>query len=361
MIARRKGLSLESFFYCIGLFLLSRVFFWGEALSLHHWMHSSLHPHALFSLLDSVWYAGIATSGYTLPKVGAHSPQVFFPLLPLLIKAIMLLTHLPVFIAGQILSGICFFCALCLFYHLLERDFNTQTARLGILLLVFSPYNIYFIATYTESLFLLLTLIFWLAGKNQCWLLMGIAGCFMSATHPNGILISFFGLWFMIEDYQKKQTILWRYWPILLVPMGVIAYMTFLYVTIKQPLAFAHEEIYWHRQGWHYGSIESTLLYELPAQVYNFCVYLLGLGLSLFLWRERFYKEALFIPILISIAILSGSFIALARYTASTFAFYFGLTLFAQKHQARNWILFTQIAFSIPLMYWWLSKIPMAY
>ncbi len=348
--------------YCMALFIASRLFFWGEALSIHHALHSTLPLHGLFSILDSTWYATIATTGYSTIKLGfPHIYTVFFPLFPMLLKTVMILTQLPVYLAGQLINYLCFFGALCLFYKWLEQDFDRQTARLGCLLLAFSPYNIYFMAVYTESLFLLLTLIFWRAAKQQRWLLMGIAGCLISATHPNGILIGCFGLWFMWEDWRKNQSLLWTYWPLLLVPLGLVAYMLFLYIEIRQPLAFVHYQIYWARDSWHFGTIILQFLNQCLMQPYNLCIYGIGMALSLFLWNRCFSKEALFIPIFISIALVSGSFVSLARFTGGAFAFYFALTLFTQEKQSRHFVFCAELILSAPLMFWWLTQNVQAY
>ena len=343
-------------FYCFILFVASRLFFWALALSMHHLMHSPLPLSSLFTQLDSAWYVTIANLGYAASKPGyPHAYTVFFPLFPILIKAMALLTGLSTWIAGQVLSNLCFFAALCLFYHLMERDFGTETARIGCVLLAFSPYNIYFMAIYTESLFLLLTLTFWLAAKNRQWLIMGIAGSLMSATHPNGIVIGFFALWFIWDDYRKNHSSLWQYWPIFLIPLGLIAYMTFLYFSIGQPLAFVHYDLYWNRTGWHYGSIINRLALELSGEYYNTIIYVLSLCLAIFLWKRRWYKEALFMPIFTIQAILSANFVSLARYSGGLFAVYIGLALLAKEIQGRNWLIAAEIALSIPLMYWWLQ------
>ncbi len=330
---------------------------------MHTLMHDQSSLFSLFTMLDSSWYITIAVYGYNAPAYAkfAHAYTAFFPFFPMLIRAGVYLDGLAPMLQGQLLSNSFFFTALCLFHYFLEKNFDVKTARLGCFLLALSPYNIYFMAVYTESLFLCLMLGFWLAAQSKRWVWMGLIGCAMSLTHPNGVLIGFFAFWFMLDDYRKNHPSLWNYWPIVLIPLGLLSYMVFLYFEMGDPLAFVHYQIYWQRTGWHYGFLVRQMIDQLNRETYDFCIYVLGLAVSAFLWTKRLYKEAVFIPIFLSLAILSGSFMSLARFTGGTFTFYLGLTLLGRETAWRNTIIVVELLISIPLMFWWLSSAAWAF
>lgn len=314
------------------------------AFSVNYYYHFNIPASDFFIRLDSLWYLHIVANGYDYrPEVamGNHASYVFFPLLPLLIKTFTLLTGLPAWVSGLIISNLLFILSLYLFYRLLAETMNSEIARLGVFLLCFNPYAVYFTAIYTESLFLALSLGFWLVGKHRSWFWLGVLGFLMSLTHPNGVLMIVFALWFVIEDYRKSHGNLLQYWPVGLIPLGVLMYMLYLYLHTGDPLAFIHNEVYWSgRTGWPIHGFMKDLKSRLYGEQYNLLIFIVGLGLSLVLVFFRFYKEALLIPLLVAPAVLSGSFISLARYSATLFSFYLALSLIIYKLELHRSIFF---------------------
>src|SRR5579884_2488961 len=135
------------------------------------------------SLLYS-WLHWDAKAFLNISHVGyRHTPDVaFFPLWPLVqsIGALFLGDAFPAsfYFAGLILSNLCFYVALVLFYHLLSKDFGTLLARRALFCLAFSPYALFYFAGYSESLFLVLCLAVFLLlrrGTLLDWWLAGIA------------------------------------------------------------------------------------------------------------------------------------------------------------------------------------------
>lgn len=353
--------------YCFFFFLITRCFVILEITTLKKMHH--LHPPLVhfFTQLDSVWYLSILGRGYDVVPItwNLHANYVFFPLLPLLIKGLTYL-GLSAIAAGLLLCNACFFAALCLFYRFLETECDTVTARSGTLLLAFSPYNIYFMSIYTESLFFLLTLGCWMAGRQRSWWLLGLSGALMAATRPNGIMILPFALWFAWDDYAAAKKTgsapLLTYWPILLIPLGLIAYMAYLYVHTGDMLAFVHNQIYWcNRTGWHLDALAPELHQRLQGYAYELVVFFLGLALSGFLMKKRFYKEGWFILVFTMPAVLSGSFTSLARFTATLFTFYFALALLIRGKKITLELVVIMLILSWPMMNAWVKQLPSIY
>lgn len=209
---------------------------------------------------DVVAYTGIAFHGYTyLPDTA------FFPFWPLLehFGGLLLGGFFPdsYYFAGLLLSNICFYFVLVLFYMLIAADFEESTARRALLYLAFSPYALFFFAGYTESLFLLLTLVLFLVlrrGKPLDWWLAGLFGLLASATRSTGIILAIPFLVLYIRHFwlpgERASHSWWQrinaLLPIALIPLGIVAYMIFLYVTKGNPLLFVSQEATfgWHRQ-----------------------------------------------------------------------------------------------------------------
>src|SRR5579859_443279 len=208
--------------------------------------------------LDAVAYVNIAQHGYIyIPDTA------FFPFWPQLehFGGLLLGGFFPdsYYFAGLLLSNICFYFALVLLYRLLAEDFEESMARRALLYLAFSPYALFFFAGYTESLFLLLTLALFLVlrrGQPLDWWLAGFFGLLASATRSTGIILTIPFLVLYIQHFwmpgerashswwQKINALL----PIALIPLGIVAYMIFLYYTKGNPLLYASQEANF---GWH--------------------------------------------------------------------------------------------------------------
>ncbi len=354
-------------FYCLLLFGVSRILFFALAYYLNQVKGFAIAPDYLFSQLDSVWYLMIVKHGYT----NHMHLDVFFPLLPLLVKGLVSCTHLTIHIAGQVVVNLAFLFASFLFYYWLAKECGVKTARIGVALLNFTPYSIYFMAFYTESVFLFLSLGFWVAARNKQWLIMSVFGALLSACHPNGVLVLLFAFCFMTWDYIKPSTPIWKIFCfcfLILIPSGLLAYMYYLQVHFGNSLNFVADQHYWSRAlGWPSHDVKLAVVNAIYAQPYNFAVYIAGLILSLYLLMRGYYLEALFIPVMTAMAVASGSFVALARYTATLFPMYLAGALLLGSFGTIVATLLTIIAviveiyFAYDFIYLWLSHASMVY
>jgi Gpi18-like mannosyltransferase len=213
--------------------------------------------------LDNFWfswmhwdvfsYSGIAQNGYSLVE-----DTVFFPLWPLLMHGTGVLfgaSHTAYYIAGFLLTNLFFYLALVIFYHLLNKDFDSTVARNSLFYLTFSPYAIFFFLGYTESLSLFLSLAAFLCLQHSRYWLTGLCGFLAALTHSQGVLLVIpfavvilqrFWLW------DREQTNWWQKlhacFPLLLIPLGIVVFMLYLWITKGSPLIFSIQEAQsWHR------------------------------------------------------------------------------------------------------------------
>lgn len=207
---------------------------------------------------DAIIYTGMAYQGY------AFAPSVaFYPLWPLLMHFGGLLLGgsypLSYYLAGLLLANICFFFTLVLCYCLLAEDFELSLARRALFYLAFYPYALFFFVGYSEALFVLLCLAVFLLlrrGKALDWWFAGLLGFLASLTRSAGLVLSvpFFVVYiqrFWVPSRREQSSFLQKlnaFLPILLIPAGIVAYMTYLGYTKGNPLiAEAFEWTYWHR------------------------------------------------------------------------------------------------------------------
>lgn len=180
---------------------------------------------------DGEHYLSIAQNGY------ANFEQAFFPLFPLLIKLIasaISYDYQTLTIVGLVITHLSFLLALIVLYKLIKIDFSAKVTWLSILLILIFPTSFYYISLYTESLFLLFTILaFYFARKNK-WFLASVFGAFASATRVIGILI----LPALVIEAWKQKINAKQYLNLLLIPIGLLSYMIYLYFTLGNPVAF---------------------------------------------------------------------------------------------------------------------------
>ena len=213
--------------------------------------------------LDNFWfswmhwdvfsYIGVAQNGYSLVE-----DTVFFPLWPLLIHgtgALFGASPTAYYITGFLLTNLFFYLALVIFYHLLNKDFDSTVARNSLFYLTFSPYAIFFFLGYTESLSLFLYLAAFLCLQHARYWLAGLCGFLAVLTHSQGVLLVIPFAIVILQRFwlrDREQTNWWQKlracFPLLLIPLGVVVFMLYLWITKGAPLLFSIQEAqFWHR------------------------------------------------------------------------------------------------------------------
>jgi Gpi18-like mannosyltransferase len=214
------------------------------------WMH-----YDVFSYID------ISMHGYVNAKATA-----FFPLFPLLLRFPGVLLGGSVadyYVAGIILSNIFFFFALIVLYLLVEDRFDTSIARTTLFYTAFAPYALFFFIGYTEALFLLLSVMtfFFLNRAMQkqsllSWWLAGFCGFLSALSRSQGLLLIIPYLVVYVQHFFLPRTFSTSAWrekilafaPIVLIPLGLVTYMLYLWKAQGDPFLFSTaERVDWGR------------------------------------------------------------------------------------------------------------------
>ncbi|MDP2632391.1 MAG: mannosyltransferase family protein, partial [Candidatus Curtissbacteria bacterium] len=209
-----------------------------------------------FGNFDGVHYLGIANWAYS-----DQYTQAFFPLYPVLIRIVSHLTFGNFLISALLISNLAFLAGLIIFKKLVTNFFDTKIALWSCVFLVTFPTSFYFGSVYTESIFFLLIISsFYLLSKNRV-VEASIIGAAASATRLAGLFLAP-----SILFSTLKQKIL----PILIIPLGFVAYVVFLKVKFDQPLYFlTSQQIFGNER-----STESIIL--LPQVLYRYVKILLS-------------------------------------------------------------------------------------
>jgi hypothetical protein len=195
---------------------------------------------------DSYWYLSIVEQGYQY-EAGKTPNLVFFPLYPMLIRALMPITFNNAVLSGLIIANVSLLAGIILLTDLVARDFGAMVAYRTVSALLLFPTSFFFGALYTESLALaLLALTLW-SVRREHWWLAGIAGLFLSATRVPGVLIAPVLALALISRNGWRWP---RFQPVLLTPLlpvaGLGLFMLYQWHRFGSPFVFLQVQ----KKGW---------------------------------------------------------------------------------------------------------------
>ena len=337
------------------------------------WNRTNQDSKSIFTLLnqwDAGWYGSIIEHGYvTEPIISSWETPVpdwtFFPLYPLVIRYFNLITGIKIEIAGVLVSTLFLAVALYFVINYLEMTRKSPSSIIAPILLAFGPYSFYFSSLYTESLYIMLIAICFYYLEKENWIICGAFGALLSASRPTGVLILFPVLIKIFLIYRKQgiplKSILssWlkeneKLLSLMLIPVGLFAYMTFLYFHTGDPLAFSRAQIGWGRENMN----PIIVLYNsFSWNKYLSSWALLGLVISFYLIRVKRYTEGVFAFLSIIIP-LSSSVISIPRFFIGSLVLVYGLAdIILQYFPNMKWIVIILICqFSVILLWAWYSS-----
>ena len=318
---------------------------------------------------DCGWYLSIVRQGYdTAPHLvdgWMQANWAFFPLYPLLVFGLGALTGDDPKIAGVMVSTACFlvFAVLGARYRQVSRQEHSLWPWLP--LLCAWPFSFYFYAVYTESLYGALAIGALLMLAEGRGLAAGVVTAFLTATRPTGILLA---AWIGLDRLWRARSAgslpaaLRRMIPAAIAPLGLLAFMVFLYFRAGDPLAFQHIQSGWQRTGRNPLAVLADALSGLDlAHPRLGPLYLLGwavLGLAAAAWlavRRRF-AEAWLCGMTVGMNLASGSLFSTPRYVAANPAFLLAvadLLALVRPPKLRAAILAGMAALQVVLLLFW--------
>lgn len=181
---------------------------------------------------DTLHYQAISERGYTAFDSAAFTP----PLYPLLMRWVGGLFSGNTLLAGMLISNLAFVGMLvALFRYTLEEVQDVKVARRTVFYMVSAPAAFFFLAAYTESMFLFCAILSLLALKREQWLYAGIFGGLASLTRLPGVLLVLpmvYAAW--VRNKEGASKFPWIS-PILTL-IGAAIFPLYLYLRFNLPL-----------------------------------------------------------------------------------------------------------------------------
>lgn len=220
---------------------------WPPSAPISAWLERALL--APWHRWDASYFMSIVSDGYSVD----NGTAAFHPLYPLLAKPLWYLGFHPL-LSLLIVSSVAGLLMILAMYWLASFDINAEDASTGIFLYLFFPSAFVLFAPYTESLFLLFTVLSLLFSRKRNWGLTGLAGCLATLTRQQGIFLILPVAWEYWEIHQRDWIVIitrWREWISLgLIPLGFViwisyraVYLSDVYFDIHNPVSFIHSVI----------------------------------------------------------------------------------------------------------------------
>jgi len=237
---------------------------------------------ASFAHFDGIHYLRLISKGYD--DTGS---QAFFPVYPMLIRTFSFGIFDPLYVA-IFLNAV--FLLITLYVISLEIT-GDKFKRFLILFLSF-PASFFFLANYTESLFILLVVLFFHFTKSKKYLLSAIVAGVASSTRLVGV---FLALSLAIELIKNRKSIITTSALVFISVSGLLAYLGFLTIKWGDPLMFFHVQSMFDngRSG------DSIVL--LPQVIYRYIKILATVNSSSILFLRAFWELATFVISLLAL------------------------------------------------------------
>lgn len=308
----------------------------------------SWNPVSLHSRWDSFFYVDIAKQGYHLTPGDTLSNIVFFPLYPLLIHAFSPLFFGNFIFAGWFISILSLIGAVTVFYKLLKEFHPTIDPETPILYLLIFPTAFFLNAVYTESLFLILSLLtFYYALKGRFGV-AGIFGLLAALTRVTGILLFIPVLWEFWKKHRTRKIFSLSFLPLLLVPLGTFLFFLYHYFAFGDFLLFLKVESAWGR-AFQFNK-DHFLLFSHPA-VINF---FLDIAFAIFalitayhVFKQKWVSYGLYILATLGVALSTGTFMSIGRYILVLFPIYIALATIRSHHFEKIYTLGSLLLFAL--------------
>jgi hypothetical protein len=200
---------------------------------------------------DGAWYIQSATTGYPRqvpPGLGGEVQTTlgFFPLLPLLVRAVSGLTGLPPWLSGLVVTTASGAAAVVMVWYFARHLAGAEVADRAAALFAFFPGAVVFGLVYAEPLLIALAAGCLLALLHRRWVPAGVLAGLASAVRPTGIVLA------ACCALEAGRTVAtrrgWR--PLTapaLAPLGMVAFFAFLHHHAGDARAYVDSQ----QRGWH--------------------------------------------------------------------------------------------------------------
>ncbi len=187
---------------------------WSEHVLLKPWLHYDVHL-----------YLDLAVEGYALHPNGAG----FYPLHPLSIRVVWHLVRHPM-AAATLLNAVEQLLLLACLYRFVGEEYSPSLGRWAVVSLITFPLAFVLAVPYSETPFLLATVLAFWAARRRNWLSAGVAGAFAAGIRQPGLfLLPALALeWLLWAVHERRRQAWLAGLPLLLIPVIPVLFTLYL-------------------------------------------------------------------------------------------------------------------------------------
>lgn len=214
-------------------------------------MRVGLGPLASLNRWDAGWFLRIVEEGYphhvpTVAGRAVESTLAFFPLFPLLIKFVAVLTPLSNAAAGVAVAVGTGAVTVVLVHRLaLRLTGDPARAMRAVTLWAFFPGSMVLSMPYSEGVMVALAALCVLALLDERWWAAGLCAALASFSRASALALVPVCLWQAVLVYRRDRSLKPLVAP-LLAPLGTVAYFLFLWTHTGDPLTYLRAEAAWN-------------------------------------------------------------------------------------------------------------------
>lgn len=302
--------------------------------------------YALWGYFDGVHYLRIISAGYV--DIGS---QAFFPLYPLLVRGISQVFSLAPYISGIFVSLFSLSGSITVIKYL----FSEKKYYVIITLLLF-PTSFFFVGLYTESLFLFLSLSFFLALKQHRFFVAALIAGLASATRLVGVFLALSLLLKIVERLPAKHNtkyIINNTLLMLISLSGFLFYIYFLWDKFNDPLMFLHVQSMFgaERSGSEiillpqvlYRYLKMVLTVDPTSFLYQrIWLELVSFLIAIFAWfnnlKHHYSYISLYVALSLILPTLTGTLSSFPRYVLVLLPFLLPIDMSKSRYYQLNFI-----------------------
>ncbi len=383
---RERSRALFQRHRCLGVLLflvLSRGLLNIPALMGANWVHLSegiagsgvlSDPCSLpgvWARWDAGYYLSIASNGYSF-----HGEELaFFPAYPFLIRLFALGLPSLMLWSGFVVSNLAFILAALLLWQQVKLDFDESIAWGTVITLAVFPTSLFFSAIYTESVFLLFSvLVYWFSARQQ-YVLAGLFVSAASLTRVTGLLLFIIPL---VEILCHRPP---RLWGRVVATgftsgVGMSLYGLYLWVTQGSPLAFILAQAEFGRAKvltWPWQTVYDSLAVVLGYDRFqdNWFMRVVSaqdlLAALLFIacttWAFFVVRKSLFVYSVAAILLLLAShgpftlgLFSMSRYVLTLFPSFIVLGVLIERTSKLKWVIWTLLFVFLLFLTGWFAS-----
>jgi Mannosyltransferase (PIG-V) len=333
----------------LGWIALSRAVVLGVALLVSwvgeprgHISHAVLHqPFGPLSAWDGVWYRRVAEHGYLLVP-GQYSDPAFFPLFPVVVRAVHAL-GVSYTVAALIVSNVFFVVGVVAFYELGRLLGPERRAYRAAVLVSLFPMSFVFSMAYPESLAFAAIAGAGIAALRGRWTLAALLAAAATLARPEGLFIV---VPLAAIAYRQRR----GYAAVLAAPLALATFPIYLRWALGDSHAWAQAEHAWGRSFGVRGVFDTFV--HLPRDfnhngwLIRDLVFLVIYIVLLVVARRAGVPTSWVVAaaLIVLLPLTSGSIASTARFGLLAPALFWGLAAFTEEPRIDRWFRFGSLA-----------------